>query len=275
MEPEYEDLTPEQEEAKVKTMTPREQAEYRELKQFHQHQAESNKEMTGMSKIIQEWTNAWPPGIPTDLIRWHVQVEPPECQELQKITREQRTHALLKQDDIPRSDQPGMTKGYYLYVEDDQGYMVEQRDGTLVPDTETERLLPTDQITEAEAATYQVLEGDDDIDDDTETISSTSTAYYDREEVKMSLTNTSEVFHAIAHKYEKLMATVPHMTRVQAAQVVARLPVMPILKQEPKIKKKEPRAPPEKMQHPLRHRIHHQLIQKDKMGPAHPRDHQR
>ena len=54
MEPEYENMTSEQEAAKVRTMTPREQAEYHELTQFHQHQAEVNKEMTGVSKIIQE-----------------------------------------------------------------------------------------------------------------------------------------------------------------------------------------------------------------------------
>ena len=58
------------------------------------------------------------------------------------MTGEQRTRTLLKQDDIPRSNRPGMTKGYYLYVEDDQGCMVEQRDGTLIPDTETEYSLP-------------------------------------------------------------------------------------------------------------------------------------
>ena len=64
-------------------------------------------------------------------------------------------------------------------MEDDQGCMVEQEDGTLVPDTEVEQVLPTDRITEAEATTYHVSEGDDNVDDDVETISSTSTADYD------------------------------------------------------------------------------------------------
>ena len=66
---------------------------------------------------------------------------------------------------------------------------MEQRDGTLIPDTEVEQVLPTDRITEAEAATYQIPEDDDDANDDAETISSTSTADYDREEVEMSLNN--------------------------------------------------------------------------------------
>ena len=81
-----------------------------------------------------------------DLVRRHVQEEHPECQEVQRMTEKQKTRALLKQDKILRSNWPGTTRGYYLYMEDDQGCMVEQRDGTLVPDTEVEQVPPTDRI---------------------------------------------------------------------------------------------------------------------------------
>ena len=57
IEPEYEDMTPEQEAADVQALTPMEQAEYRELTKLHQHQAELEK-MTGMSKVITERTKA-------------------------------------------------------------------------------------------------------------------------------------------------------------------------------------------------------------------------
>ena len=77
------------------------------------------------------------------------------------------------------------------------------------------------------------------IDDDAETISSTSTADYNHEEVETSLTTISEAFHTIAQEYEKLTDTVPHMSKIQAAQVIARLPVLPILKQEVKKEKAE------------------------------------
>ena len=153
VESEYEDMTIEQEVAEVKMLTPCEQAKYRALNQLHQCQAELNKKITGISTIIKEQTNAKMPGIPTDLIKRHVQEEPLEHQEIEKMTEKQRVRTLLKQDEIPRSNRPGTTKGYYLYVEDDQGCMVEQEDGTLVPDTEAEQVLPMDKITEAEAAT--------------------------------------------------------------------------------------------------------------------------
>ena len=155
------------------------------------------------------------------------------------MTVEQKVRAFVKQDEIPRAERPGTSKGYYLYIEDDVGCMIEQEDGTLIPNTDTQRQLPTDLIRETEAATYQVPEEENAPEDDAETISLMSTADYDREEVETSLTNISEAFHAIAQEYEKLTTTVPHMSKVQATQVVARLPILPILKQEVKTEKKE------------------------------------
>ena len=120
------------------------------------------------------------------------------------------------------------------------GCLIEQRDGQTVQDTDTDQQLPTDLITEAEASTYQVPEQDDPtIDDDAETIKSTSTADYNREEVETSLSTISDAFHTIAQEYEKLTDTVLHMSKIQAAQLIARLPVLPILKQEVKKEKLE------------------------------------
>ena len=145
---------------------------------------------------------------------------------------------MIKQDDIPRVDRPRTSKGYYLFVEDDAGCMVEQHGGRMVRDMDTDQHLPTDLITEEEAATYQVLGQDDQMpDDEAKTISSMSTANYDQEEVETSLTNIAEAFHTIAQEYEKLTGTVPHMSNVQAAQIIARLPILPALKQELKAKK--------------------------------------
>ena len=95
-------------------------------------------------------------------------------------------------------------------------------------------------ITEAKANTYQVPEQDGlTIDNDVETISSTSMADYNCEEVETSLSMISDAFHTITQEYEKLTETVPHMSKIQAAQVIARLPVLPILKQEVKKEKAE------------------------------------
>ena len=196
--------------------------------------------MTKVSKIIEERTKARAPGLPVDLIRRHVQEEPARRQELHQMTERQKTQFRVKQDEIPRTEKPGTERGYYLFVEDDEGCLIEQQNGQTVQDTDTDQQLPTDLITEAEASTYQVPEqGDPTIDDDAESISSTSTVDYNREEVETSLSMISDVFHTITQEYEKLTDTVPHMSKIQAVQVIARLPVLPILKQKVKKEKVE------------------------------------
>ena len=152
----------------------------------------------------------------------------------------QRTQFQVKQDEIPHMERPGTNRGYYLFVEDDLGCLIEQQSRQTIQDTDTDQHLPTDLITEAEADTYQVPEQDGlIIDDDAESISSTSTADYNHEEVETSLITISEAFHTIAQEYDKLTDMVPHMSKIQAAQVIARLPVLPILKQEVKKEKAE------------------------------------
>ena len=76
------------------------------------------------------------------------------------MMEKQRTRTQIKQDEIPRTDRPGTGRGYYLFVEDDAGCMIEQWSGQVIQDTDTEQHLPTDLITEAEAATYWVPEQD-------------------------------------------------------------------------------------------------------------------
>ena len=156
------------------------------------------------------------------------------------MMKRQKTRLQIKQDEIPRTEKSGTNKGYYLFIEDDAGCLIEQQDGRTVQDTDTDQQLPTDLITEAEASMYQVPEQDNPtIDDDAEMISSTSMADYNREEVEASLSTISDAFHTIAQEYEKLTDIVPHTSKVQAAQVIARLPMLPILKQEVKKEKLE------------------------------------
>ena len=107
MEPEYEGMTMEQEAAKVQDLSPIEQAEYRELTRFHKQEADIEKRITGVSKIIKERTKARAPGLPIDQIERNVQVEPAERQELHQMMKKQRTQAQMKQDEIPQMDKPG------------------------------------------------------------------------------------------------------------------------------------------------------------------------
>ena len=88
MESEHENMTLEQEAIEVQALTPAEQAKYRELTRIYQRQVEIEKKMTRMSKVIEERTKVWTPGVLVDLVKRDVQVEPTEKQELHQITEE-------------------------------------------------------------------------------------------------------------------------------------------------------------------------------------------
>ena len=77
------------------------------------------------------------------------------------------------------------------------------------------------------------------MEDDVQTISLTSTADYDREEVEASLTNITDAFHVIGQEYKKLVGVVPHMSKTQAAGVIARMLILPFVKQEAKAESKQ------------------------------------
>ena len=98
--------------------------------------------MTGVSKVIKERTKARTPGLPIDLIKRSVQVEPADKQELHQMTEKQRVWTQIKQDEIPRTDRPGTDKGYYLFMEDDAGCMVKQWSGQVIRDTDTKQTCP-------------------------------------------------------------------------------------------------------------------------------------
>ena len=68
----------------------------------------------------------------------------------------QKTQFQVKQDEIPCMERPGTDRGYYLFVEDDAGCLIEQQGGQMIQDTDTDQHLPTDLIMEDKASTYQV-----------------------------------------------------------------------------------------------------------------------
>ena len=141
---EYYEMTEEQEAEAVQALTPQEWAEYQALRKLHLRQAETEKEIMGLSQIVKERLKAKAPGLPIDLIQRSIKIEAPERQELHKLMEAQCT----KQDEIPRTGKPGTHHGYYLFMEDDLGCLIEQEDEEgkvrYVKDMDTNQILPRD-----------------------------------------------------------------------------------------------------------------------------------
>ena len=73
---EYQEMTPEQEEELILQLTPRERAEYQEMKKYYQLQAsETEQGMELRSAVIKETARRRAPGLPMDLIQQIVKEE--------------------------------------------------------------------------------------------------------------------------------------------------------------------------------------------------------
>ena len=131
------------------------------------------------------------------------------------------------------STRPCTDKGYYVYVEDEGGVYIETIDEkgilTLVLDTDMDKQLATDYITKKDMEKYFIQPGEQEDGDETEMISSTSTADYGWHEVEASLANIAEAFHKIRNEYKHLCSIVPHMTKTQAANMIGWLPIIPFM----------------------------------------------
>ena len=97
--------------------------------------------------------------------------------------------------------------------------------------TMDDRVLVPDVISQDMADEYSKEEKLEE-DSDAETISSTSTADYDREEAEDLLDKISSCHTALATHYNKMNEIVPHMTKTQLAQYLGKVHIMNIVKTE-------------------------------------------
>ena len=94
-------------------------------------------------------------------------------------------------------------------------------------------MLVPDVILQGMADDYTKEEGlDTDEESDAETISSTSTADFDRDEAEDLLDKVSSCQTALSQHYNKLNQIVPHMTNAQMAQYLGKIHIMPLMKVE-------------------------------------------
>ena len=95
-----------------------------------------------------------------------------------------------------------------------------------------DRVLVPDIISQTMADDYTKEEKLEEETSDAETISSTSTTDYDRDEVEDLLEKISSCHTAFATHYNKMNEEVPHMTRTQLAQYLGKVHILNIVKME-------------------------------------------
>ena len=98
--------------------------------------------------------------------------------------------------------------------------------------TTDDRVLVPDVISQTMADDYMREEELEEEHSDAETMSSTSTADYDREEAEDLLDKISSCHTALATHYNKMNEIVPHITKMQLAQYLGKVHIMNIVKTE-------------------------------------------
>ena len=112
----------------------------------------------------------------------------------------------------------------------------DQPSTTISISTTDDRVLVPDVISQALADDY-MKEEELEEDSDAETISSTSTANYDREEAEDLLDKISSCHTALATHYNKMNEVIPHMTKMQMAQYLGKVHILNIVKTEGTVSK--------------------------------------
>ena len=93
--------------------------------------------------------------------------------------------------------------------------------------SKTSVFVPTDILTEQIATGYLP-----DDESDGETISSTSTADYDRDEAEDLVDKIASCHNALSTHYNKLCGLIPHMTKTQLGLYLGKIPFTPLVKAE-------------------------------------------
>ena len=105
----------------------------------------------------------------------------------------------------------------------------DQPSTTVSTSTADNRVLVPDVISQAMADDYMKEEELEEETSDAETISSTSTANYDRDEVEDLLDKISSCHTALATHYNKMNEIIPHMTKTQMAQYLGKVHILNIV----------------------------------------------
>ena len=272
MEAKYDDMTESEEEREVLRLSKSDQAAHKEMKDLMTVQGHLKGQVPGFGVGIHAYVTGHYPGIPSELAKPYIILEEDhEADLLTRIPPIQIENFIQEHDRrIPQRNvvvRPGR-RGISLSIDpnsDDELYEVNELEDTIEtvikltrtekdsgkkdelgetatvtketqetpPEKTDERVLVPNVISQDMADKYTKEEGrDTDEDSDAETISSTSTADFDRDEAEDLLDKVSSCQMALSQHYNKLNQIMPHMTNAQMAQYLGKIHIMPLVKVE-------------------------------------------
>ena len=108
--------------------------------------------------------------------------------------------------------------------------IVKERERNVEEEAEQADNKQFEQLTEAGTEPGTSLTTGQEMEDKDETISSTSTHDFDRENVEREFINLTSHYQQISESFKKLVEEVPHMKRHQLATHLTDMPILPMVK---------------------------------------------
>ena len=257
-------------EREVQKLKPEQKAHFKEVKDLLTVQARLKGKVPTMSHLIQTYIKGRFPGIPSDVAEQHAEVEELEKQDIDKVKGEDIQRLITEHDrHIPqrqaviRPGRKGVTMSidpyndveiYEVDIEDKIVEVITLMDTPkkIVEETSSqkvtnppaqsimltastskqENIVVTDIISQNIAKDYVVEKDEGENSDETMSISSTSTADYDRDEAEDLVAKIASCHTALAKHYEDINGIIPHMTKTQMAMYLGKIPIIPLVKPE-------------------------------------------
>ena len=98
IELEYDQMTDSDIEKEVEKMKPEQKAHFKEVKDFLTIQARLKGKIPTMGHLIQTYVKGRFPGIPSDIVEEHAEVEEPEKQDIHKVKEEDIQQMIIEHD---------------------------------------------------------------------------------------------------------------------------------------------------------------------------------
>ena len=268
MESKYDEMTESEEEREVAKLTPAQKMSHKEMKDLMSIQGRLKGQIPGFAMGIQAYVTGHFPGVPSELAKPYVIEEVGKKADL--LTRmppakindfiQEHDWAIPRRDVVVRPGRRGITLSIDLNSDDEiyeisaiedsltdvikltgtkeasvtqAGQMVETQKEEDTQLKKDDRVLIPDVISEQMAEEYIKEEGlDDNEPSGAETISSTSTADFNRDEAEDLLDKISSCQTVLSQHYNRLNQIIPHMTNAQLTNYMGKIHIMPLVKAE-------------------------------------------
>ena len=157
-------------------------------------------------------------------------IDPYDDVEIYEVDIEDKIVEVITLTDMPKKEDTSFQK---------TNTSVAQSSIPVASTSNEEKVVVTDILSENIAKEYFMDKDEDDNEhDETMSISSMSTADYDRDEVEDLVEKIASSHTALAQHYADINKVVPHMLKMQLATYLGKIPIIPLVKPEAGLVKK-------------------------------------